>query len=402
MSRIETLLVETLNDPERALPGWVDPVGRVRAARRAQQRRRLATAATAVAVIAGVAVAVPLLRDGEPREDSSVVSRPPAAVVTGRLAHPTGRRFGGVVAGDGVVFVGDSVPQSPGTTMHAHERIPVTYWQLGDGDGQVSGRVVGTVPGPRYTTVGGGRLWAYDNDGHEGFGKVRALDPATGVFSLERGALMPGGAMALTGAREALWMVTRAGVVAGRLQLVVERRSPATGKLLATKPLTVPERPIRLAYDGDHLWVRAAASDTVGVSDGTVLVRLDPQTLVETGRVKLPGSLSDGALTAGGGKVWATVARTSEILTTTGGVAVIDAASLDVERTIDTPYALRLGYGNGSVWLAGAKLARIDAATGQLDGEPVALSGPLRGFAVDGDLAWVVDDTGVVRYDGEY
>jgi hypothetical protein len=398
MSRLENVLTETLRDPERALPSWVDPVGRVRRARAAQRRRRLTAAGGALALVAVTAIAVPMLREDEKRGrgPTGITEQQPVAVPSGSWLLP-----GNPVGVAAVTAIG-GVDVAVLATARFEGRS--TYYI-------VNGTTL-TASGPKEAAPGTatGLLHAAGTTWILGPGSVRRADATACCLPADQ--VYAGGCFAPTAACSyARW---HRGAVAGdfmaltgtdgisgtvmRLYLVDAVRGVSVNLPNAVVlPGTAGDRVT--AADG-AIWVRRSGLDD---GDGSWLIRYDDTTLEETGRVKLPGSLKDGAIVAGGGSVWATTAVTNDILTTSGGVIPVDAQTLEVGEPIESPLALQMAYSEGNVWLRGASLTRIDAASRTLRGTPVTVDGPASGpISADGHYVWVATKQGLLRYDWRY
>lgn len=404
MTRVENLLTETLRDPERGLPAWADPVTRIRRARAAETRRRLVAAVSVAALVAVAAVAVPMLRGDRTRgsQPTGVVEQAPVAVVAGRIPADE-EQFTAVFASNGRADVATRSAQGGRVWLSRVEEVdrrllasPLPFGDDPGADGRGAGRA-GVAEIVSVVRVGS-HVWAVGGDERASGTYLLRLDGADGWYALpKRGFDADLAIIELVGGAAADVYVLSLRATGP----VVTRRAASTGRVLAEQALG-GRGAGGVAFDGESVWTRVVDLGPAGDPDGSSLVRLDGMTLAETGRAKLPGSLTEGAIVAGGGSVWASVASTSVVMTTAGGVVAVDIETLAVGEVVDTPFALELGYADGSVWLRGEGLARIDAETGRLRGEPIDLDGRTTDMAVDGRYVWVVGSEGLTRYDTRY
>ena len=172
-------------------------------------------------------------------------------------------------------------------------------------------------------------------------------------------------------AHGAIW-VTNAG------DGTVTRVDRASGRVTGPA-IRVGARPLGIAASGDTVWVSS-------FDDGTVW-RLDAATGAQRGQPIKVGAKPRG-MAAGGGTAW---------VANSGGDSV---TRLRDRRTIpvgDNPRDLAIS--GGSVWVANAAddtLTRIDAASGEVVGEPTEVGDDPTGVAVGGGAAWATgfrDDT---------
>jgi class 3 adenylate cyclase/streptogramin lyase len=292
-------------------------------------------------------------------------------------------------AGAFIVFSSRPAPPAtgPGTAVQyvPSSADPVAGWMVGRG--------------PQALAFADGRLWVANLDG----GTVAKVDPAKGeVATLGQVGPHPSGLLVVGGQ---VW-------VADRYNDLVSVLTADIGTL--TKQLAV--HAAALAGDDQAVWAADDLADR--------LIRLDPRTLTEVGRIALPVPAGPTDLVALDGILWVaapsakgvlrvdptsgdTTVQPSDIAAITSIAALGDdlwiaSRSVDVVARLDARtgrLAVRadvcdtpvdLAPVPGGVWVACATeraLWRLDAAGAVLD--TFALDGVPTSVAADGERAWV-------------
>jgi hypothetical protein len=402
VNRTEELLTETLTDESRALPVWADPVERVRSARRAQRRRRVGTAVGVVALAGVLGVAAPLVR-GEQRAGDTrpapVASDPQRVVTQERPVAVVSATFVGSEA-DETPF--DAVVRHADGIVHATEKDAEGRWRLWPVRTEPGGRTTspGSLQVPTRLPVRGRTVVASGPAVVAGF-ELHLPDEDGRLQPLRRpGCEPPQRCVPVRAAVSTPTDLFYAEDGDGPDECVVRRVRVLHGpRSVAQELARIQDGCSALVFDGTRLW--ALVTNRVGPAvDGSSLVQVDPRTLRVGRTVRLPGNLVEGAVAAGDGAVWAAVTGVDPTGVTTGGVVRVDGESGAVGPMVPTPFPLAMDYAEGTVWLAGSKLARLDARTNQLVGEPVRLDGA-SGVAADGRYVWVAGQD-LVRYDWQY
>jgi virginiamycin B lyase len=347
-----------------------DPV--IRRARSLRRRHR--AVGVLVAAVAIVALAVPLvllspLRDGDDRAPAGTGPEPLRLVVSARI--PIARGLTDVVTGFDAVWVtgGEGVARvDPATDEVAAEiRVP------GTGD---YGRIA----------VGEGSVWvsAPDLRPDGSRGNLVRIDPATNevAATIHIGGPIQG----LAVGNGSVWVTVPDGAAS-----TVYRVDPSTERVVDT--IRVGEAAGSVVFAEGSVWVNHEWA-------GGSVDRIDPATNEVVATLDVPNVQA-----AGQGWLWGAIG--DEVLR-------IDPESGDVRATIPVPRAQNVAAEGSAVWvlasprssdptlfypIAGtAAVVRIDAATGDVMGDPAALEDlqPLAIAAGDGG-AWVVDyDAGIL------
>jgi DNA-binding beta-propeller fold protein YncE len=147
----------------------------------------------------------------------------------------------------------------------------------------------------------------------------------------------------------------------------------------AGEPIPVGGRPLGIAADGDAVWVTSNDEDTV--------IELDAVTGAPRGEPIRVGD-RPRSVTVGGGSAWVANAGDSSVTRVRG------------RRTIRVGGNPRdLVFDDGNVWVANAAddtITRIDAASGDVVGDPIEVGDDPIGIAAGGGLLWATnfrDDT---------
>jgi YVTN family beta-propeller protein len=201
----------------------------------------------------------------------------------------------------------------------------------------------GSSPGPDAIALGGGSVWVLNGS------TISELDPATASHVGE--VLLDDGGELIAFGMGALW-------VANPLSGVLARVNPRSGNTVAT---------LDLADQIGLLEQLAAGERAVWVSTSNVLagdfglLRIDPRTNREAGRIRLRGGAAGVA--AGEGAVW--------VANTLGdAVSQIEPATGRLVRTLpvgDGP--IGVAAGEGAVWVTNHRdgtVTRIDPASGRV------------------------------------
>jgi hypothetical protein len=335
-------------------------------------RRRHRAVGVLVAGVAIVALAVPLvllapLRDGDDRAPAGTGPEPHPLVVSARI--PIARGLTDVVTGfDGVWVTGGEgvVRVDPATDeVVAEIRVPGTgdYSRIAVGEGSV------WVTAPELRP-----------DGSRG--NLVRIDPAVNEVTATIHIGGPISGMAVGAG--SVWVAVPDGVAS-----TVYRVDPATDEVVDT--VRVGAGVGSVVFGEGSMWANHE------FADGSV-TRIDPASGEVAGTLDVPAVRA-----VGDGSLWA--ATGDEVLR-------IDPVSGDVQATIPIPRAQNVALDGSTVWvlvsprssdptlfepIAGtATVARIDAATNQVDGEAAALEDlqPIA-LAADEHGAWVAD-----YYDG--
>jgi len=356
-------------------PGTTPAAPTVLAPRRGSRsagRRRLALAAGAVALLAGVAGAALVLTgggDGERRRTSTATAPP---------ARPVPRAAGRLVTTIGV-------GRRPNALVVAGGRL----WVASQGETRL--RLIDTrtnepVRSAPKVGVGAAALDA-------GFGSVWVAKATTQTL-LQYGAktarrigaptaVPPGSAVSVATGERSVWVGSRSGRDGIEPQTVA-RVDPRTA-MLTRAALVQPDGVQDLAVGAGAVWVVGRRRPTV--------TRID----VASGT---PDRLSVGGnpqrIAIGQGAAW--------VSNNDGSVSRIDLRTRNVQRIGVGKEPRGIAVGRGAIWVANSldgTATRIEPKSGEVVGEPVKVGGNPSAVAVRGGTAWIslLADNEVARVD---
>lgn len=141
----------------------------------------------------------------------------------------------------------------------------------------------------------------------------------------------------------------------------------------------MPTRPIAVAADDEGVWVTSMA--------GGVVTKVDPKTGRKIGK---PIATDDSpyAITVAFGKVWVAAFQNDKLFQ-------IDPETRKVIKTTkvgNRPFGLTDGF--GSMWVTSIRaetLSRVNPDSGEIEGEPIELTGPPHQVAAGFDHLWVTN-----------
>jgi peptide/nickel transport system substrate-binding protein len=361
-----SLSFKGISDPVvvvRVVPEGVDPVERLRPyapppPTQPKTSRRWVVVGAILAVLALVAISIPLLSSGD--EDAVDIGTNSVARMNGEdgsldLATELGQRPGASEIGFGSLWVAQP------------DRASLARLDL------ETGSIVDTIPvgtSPAGVAVGMGSVWVTNG----GDGTVSRIDAETNAVSQTIPGVGTGPAGIAVG-DGALW-------VADTIGSVLLRVDPSTGK---SQTVELAGQPSQVAFTANGVWVSFAPAG---------IARIDPS----NPSVTLTQSVGSGptAVLSAFGSIWA--ANHFD-----GTVSRLEPSTGRVESTISVGEGPNsLGAAAGSLWVANEfddSITAIDPTTDTVE-QPIPVGGAPASITTDGDGMWLAVGASAAEHRG--